>query len=636
MEKVGSRLRILALLVLLMFAALTARLWFLQVLATTEFTSRARDNSVRFVHSDALRGRIVDANGEPIVMNQLSNEVRIVEDELVASGRTEEVIYRLSQLLEVPVGEIQAELESNKYLPFQPKPIAEFVDPKAYAYISEHPAEFPGVEVAETAVRKYPNGRTAAHILGSLSLINKEELENPRFSRYGVNDVVGRGGLEQVYERWLRGKKGEQKYIVNADGEVLRALGKVDAVPGHDVHLAVDLDIQQIAEEELRLGMERARTLTTSDGFLLKATAGVALVLDPDDGGVEAMVSVPSFDPRWSIVGTTKEQAKYLANEELSPMLNRATQGDFFPGSTFKPMSGLAAVKAGFATLGGYYRCTTEYTHPGDESGASFGNWKPADSTISFAQALVESCDTWFYTFGSDFYFHWLNNQLSKDGELMQMLFREWGFGSPTGIDLPGEFDGFVPTAEWATTRRDLFPDSVWIPAGNILSMIGSSYFQSTPLQLARAYMAIANRGHLCRPHLADQIVSADGEIVRRISGKCDKRLPGYTEAQLGYVHQALLGVTERGTAACAFAGFPLSEIPVGGKTGTAENVPKQDTSWFAAIVGPVEDPDHVIVAMVEQGGFGSQTAAPIVRRIVERIYGLEPNPVGCASVEAD
>jgi penicillin-binding protein 2 len=627
----------LALLVLVMFAALTTRLWFLQVLATTDFAARAQENQLRFVDTDALRGRILDANGDPIVLNQLSRQVRVSMDALVTSGRAEQVIYSLAQVLDMPVQEITAQLESNKYLPYQPKPIADFIDPAAEAFIEEHPERFPGVEVVEASVRQYPEGRTAAHILGTLGLINGDELESPRFDGYGINDLVGRGGLEQTYERWLHGEKGEQKFIVNADGEVLRRLGSVPAKDGNDVQLALDLEVQRIVEEELRLGMEQARGLTDSDGFALKASAGVVVILDPDDGGVEAMVSVPSFDPRWNVEEPTKEQNKYLHNEDLAPLLNRATQGDFYPGSTFKAVSGLAAVKAGFATLSGYYPCDAEYVHPGDESGASFENWRPSDGPpIQFAQALVESCDTWFYTFGSEFYFHWLNNQLAKDAELMQKLFREWGFGTPTGIDVPLESDGFVPTAEWATTRRDLFEDGVWIPGGNILSMIGSTYLQSTPLQLARAYMAIANRGQLCRPHLADQIADADGNVVKKISGKCDKRVPGYTEEQLAYVHQALLGVTERGTAACAFGGFPLSEIPVAGKTGTAENGSKQDTSWFASIVGPANDPDHVIVAMVEQGGFGSQTAAPIVRRIVERIYGLVPNNVGCGAAEQD
>ena len=635
MEKIDSRLRLLAVLVLLMFAALSTRLWFLQVLASADFTSRARENSVRFVETETRRGRILAADGEPLVQNQVSVQVRVVLDDLVASGRQEEVILDLSELLDVPVADITAALQSNKYFPYQPKPVADFVAPEIEAYIEEHPQRFPGVEVVETAVREYPEGRLAAHILGGLSLITADELESGRFRSYGLNDLVGRGGLEEVYERWLRGEKGQQKYIVNAEGEVIRTLGSVEPVPGHDVRLALDLDVQRIAEEELALGMQNARELTDSDGVPLKATAGVVVILDPNDGGVEAMVSFPSFDPRWAVEGMTAKQERYLQNDKFAPLLNRAAGGEFFPGSTFKVVSGLAAVKAGFATLSGYYPCTTTYRHADDET-SEFTNWKPSNTSLQFHQALVESCDTWFYTFGSQFYFHWVNNQLAKDGELMQKLFREWGFGQPTGIDLPFEEDGFIATAEWAEDNPDVFYRGVWQPGGNILSMIGSDFFKATPLQIARAYMAIANRGQMCRPHLVDRIETTDGEVVRRIAGKCDRQLPGYSESELAYVHDALMDVTSRGTAACAFAGFPLSSIPVGGKTGTAENGQKQDTSWFASIVGPMDDPDHVIVAMVEQGGFGSQTAAPIVRRIVERMYGLEPNNVGCGTTEQD
>ncbi|HEX6131976.1 MAG TPA: penicillin-binding protein 2 [Actinomycetota bacterium] len=636
MEKVGARLRVLALLVAVMFVALTARLWFLQVLATTEFKQQARDNGVRFVYSDALRGRIETADGIDLVVNQPSLEVRVIRDDLVASGQAEEVLYRLSELLDVPVRDIRMRLEDPKYYAYQPKPVAEFVDERAYAYIAEHPQLFPGVDVETTYVRSYPLGRTAAHLVGTLNQITGEELQDPRFRGYGTSDLVGRSGLEQVYERWLRGEKGVRKFIVNADGETIRAGAEIPPEPGHDLVLALDSEIQAAAEEELRAGMDRARQLTDSDGNLLKATSGVVVVLDPDTGGVEAMVSLPSYDPAWYVRGLTKQQRKYLENEALAALLNRAMQGRFFPGSTFKAVSGLAAVKAGFASLSSYYPCTTSYVHPGDESGTEFSNWEPANTSMNLSQALVTSCDTWFYTFGSAFFNHWRNNQLGDGAELMQKLFREWGFGGKTGVDLPAEGAGFVGDVAWAEgDGAALFPDG-WVPGGNILSMIGSSYLQATPLQLARGYMAIANRGRMCRPHVVDSIVDADGAVARKIGGRCDKRLPGYTEAQLRYVHEALLGVTRYGTAACAFAGFPLDEIPVAGKTGTAEVPGDQDTSWFASIVGPLEDPDHIVVAMVEEGGFGSQTAAPIVRRVVERIYGLEPGVVGCTAERED
>jgi penicillin-binding protein 2 len=637
MDRVAGRLRMLALLVALMFVALTTRLWFLQVLATDDFTKAARSNSVRFVPSDALRGNVYTDDGFPLVKNQLSLEVRVIPEELARSGRSEEVLYELAQLLDRPVRDIRMALEDKRYYDYQPKPVAEFVDEEAWFYISEHPREFPGVEVVQASVREYPQARTAAHILGSLNQIQAEELEDPRFKNYGTSDLVGRSGLEQTYERWLRGTKGLQKFIVNSNNETIRALARLEPEPGHDLHLTMNLDIQQAAEEELRAGMERARQLTDSSGRPLQADGGVAIVLDAKDGGVKAMASVPSFDPAWYVRGLTRSEQKYVRNDDLAPLLNRATQAGYFPGSTFKSITALTAVNDGIASLSGSYPCTATYVHPSDESGASFSNWTTANlGYMSIAESLRISCDTVYYGFGSDYYFKWRNAQLGAEGEAMQQSLREWGFGSPTGIDQPQEGSGLVPDAAWAAERPELFENGTWIPAGNILTMIGSSYMQATPLQLARSYQTIASDGRLCRPRLVDTIVDADGNVVKEIPDRCERRLPGYTKAQFDYIHRALLSVTSSGTAACAFSGFPLSQIPVAGKTGTAEWVPRQDISWFASIVGPVDDPDYVVVAMVEQGGFGSQTAAPIVRHIVERIYGLEETGPGVCGNRED
>lgn len=624
MERSATRLKVFALLLVLMFLALTTRLWFLQVLASADFTRQARDNSVRFVNTDALRGNVYTADGEPLIVNQKSLEVRVVPDDLRASGQGEEVLFRLSKLLDLPVRELVDDLDDPRYFPYQPKPVAEFVSEEIRAYIEEHPSQFPGVQVVPTSVRHYPQGRIAAHLVGSINLIEETELEDPKFKSYGPSDLVGRSGLEKIYERWLRGTKGTQKFIVNSNNETIRALDAVPPQEGNDLHLALDLDVQLAAEEELRLGMERARLQRDSSGNLLKAEAGVALVLDAQTGGVEAMVSVPSFDPSWYVSGLTKAQTSYLFDSPLAPSINRATQLGYFPGSTFKSVSALAAVKEGVASLSGSYLCSSTYTHPQDTSGAKFSNWQPSDRYMSIAEALRVSCDTVFYRFGSDFFYRYQQDPLGDSGEVMQRAIREWGFGSPTGIDLPSEAAGLVPDAAWAAENPQLFEEGRWIPGGNILTMIGSSYMQATPLQLARAYMAIGNDGHLCRPHLVDRIVDADGEVVRQIPTKCEKRIP-YSKDQLDYVHRALLSVTQSGTAACAFSGFPHAQVPVAGKTGTAEWIPKpQDISWFAAIVGPVDNPDHVVVVMVEQGGFGAQTAAPIARHIIERMYGLE------------
>jgi penicillin-binding protein 2 len=628
-EKASSRLRILALVIAMMLVALSARLWYLQVLATSNYASAARLNSVRFVYTEPLRGLIYDDTGKQIVDNQLSLEVTVNRQAVGDQG--EVVMQRLSDLLDVPVAQLVKQLQSPKYLPIQPVPVAEFVD-EAVAYrIAETPEQFPGVEVRKVSVRSYPFERLAAHVLGYTGLITGDEYNQLKTKGYGLNDIVGRAGLEQTYESFLRGHKGKQKFIVNSDGDVIRALGAIPPTSGDDLHLTLDLRIQKAAETALRSGIARARLLHDSSGRSLRANAGVVIVMDTHTGGIRAMASVPSYDPSWYIRGLTRSQRAYLGNPDLAPSLNRAIQLGYTPGSTFKAITALTAVKEGIASLAGSYLCSTEYTHPGDTSGAVFTNWKVSNVYMSIHEALRQSCDTVFYKFGSDFYYRWVNDQLSPNSQLLQNDLRQWGFGRPTSVDLPAEAGGLVPDVAWAEANPQLFPDG-FVPGIDILTMIGSSYVTATPLQMAQAYAAIANGGHLCRPHVVDRITDADGKVVKKIAGKCNRTIP-YTQSQLQYIRSSLASVVSSGTAACPFAGFPLSQVNVAGKTGTAERGSPdfQDTSWFGAMVGPNADPDYVVITMVEQGGFGSQVAAPITRDVIERIEGLTDSPKpGC------
>jgi penicillin-binding protein 2 len=264
--------------------------------------------------------------------------------------------------------------------------------------------------------------------------------------------------------------------------------------------------------------------------------------------------------------------------------------------------------------------------HPGDESGASFSNWSSVDLPYqSVASLLTISCDTSFYAWGSDFWFKYLNNQLGANNEPLQRDLRQWGFQHPTGLDLPGEAGGLIPDAAWGDdpAQKDILPDG-WVPGGDILLMIGSGYVTVTPLQLANAYATLANDGKICEPHVVDQIVDDTGETVKKVSGHCGEHTVPYTQEQLDYIMGALTQVPISGTARTAFSGFPLDEYPIAGKTGTAfRGYPFQDTSWFAGVV-PANDPQYVVVAMVEQAGFGSDVAAPIVRKVIEGIYGIE------------
>ena len=609
MERSGSRLKILAFVVAFMFVALSTRLWFLQVLAGPQHDRAARDNSLRTVATDALRGDIVDSEGRRLVHNRISLEVRINRDEL--GDQAEATLANLSEILGVPAQELGQRLNTKLYYSYQPVPVAEFVPEEVYFKIREEPEKFKGVEVVEQSVRSYPQGLLGAHLVGWVGQINAEELGDPGFAGYGPSDLVGKSGVEATYERWLRGTPGEERFLVNSDGEVLREFDPKPAEPGHDLRLSLDLDVQRIVEDELAAGIQRARTVfDESTGTNLAANAGAVVVIDPRTGGIVAMASWPTFRPSWFVRGLTEGERFKLFESKLAPMLNRATQITYGPGSTFKPFVALAALKEGQATLGGYYDCPAEYVHPGDESGTVFHNWDGHSSgSLSIAQGLKVSCDTQYYQWGSDFYF----KDAKTNQEELQRRVEQWGFGRPSGVDLPAEAAGTVPDQKYVNEHPSRYPDG-WIPGIDILLAIGAGEMKATPLQVAQAYAAIAS-GKLCRPHLVSRIEDGEGNVAKRIGGKC-RRIP-YSETELNYIREALRSVTTGGTASSVFA--PCS-LDVAGKTGTAERPPFQDTSWFAGIV-PAERPRYVVVATVEQGGFGAETAAPIVRNIMSRIY---------------
>jgi penicillin-binding protein 2 len=306
----------------------------------------------------------------------------------------------------------------------------------------------------------------------------------------------------------------------------------------------------------------------------------------------------------------------------------------YAPGSTFKPFIALAALKNGVVSPGSLTNCPAQWAYRLDPN-HPFNNWSTYDQGLmTIPEALQRSCDTVFYQWGGAFYDRWRSNQLGAGSEPLQHDLRGFGFGRPPGLDVPSESAGFIPTAAWKEQQSKQDPKNFpygWLPGDDILMSIGQGYVLTSPMQMATAYSAIANGGRLCEPHLAEQIQTSDGKRVHKIGSNC-RDLP-YTQQEIDLIQEGLRRVVApgSGTASAAFAGFPLSQVPVMGKTGTAERpgfttvagqTQSQDTSWFAAIVGPPGD-QHVIVAMVEQGGHGSTTAAPIVRSIIEDMYKL-------------
>jgi penicillin-binding protein 2 len=661
--KTGLRLKVLAVLVVGMFLALTTRLWFLQVLAYEQARDAAEGNSVRLVEQPAPRGRILDASGEELVTNRQSLVLTINGQDV--GDDKERVLLRLSEILEVPAAELGGRLDegASRYYSYTPIPVAVDVSWKIAAYVKEHPREFPGVDLVELPVRTYPLGNAAAHVLGYLGEIDQDKLEDPIFAGYEPGDMIGITGVEAVYEHELAGTPGLEKYLVNRFNERLRKIGSRPPESGHDVYLTLDADTQRLSEESLILGMRHARTLfDEATRRNLTANAGAVVVMNPDTGGIEAMVSYPSFQP--SLFTRRMSQAEYdrrFGEGKGEPLLNRAIAGLYPPGSTYKPWIGLSALErkreggdATIVTTNNTYPCPGSWTVPFDESNPDaiqyqFSNWTSANlGFMSVAGALVDSCDTIFYPMGYEYWklFYpppWDDGIAGNDDlparEPLQRDLRRAGFGVPTNVDLPGEFVGRVPDAEWKRTIHREFPNAFpfgqWVPGDFINMSIGQGDTLVTPLQLAAAFSALMHHeGRMCTPHVLDKVVDPDGGLVRGYGSRCGQRLP-FDIQHVRYVREALTGTVRSGTAAGAFGGFPFSRVWVAGKTGTAEvepSPPKQDYSWFAAMTEALGE-RHVIVVLVEQGGHGSTTAAPIARHIIEGVYGLEYSWTGVEEI---
>lgn len=607
----NRRLTTLQVVVVSMIAVLLCRLWYLQVPEGAAAKQAEASGSTREVSLPATRGRILDRNGKPLMTNVNSVVVTVDRQRLrqLGSRTRERVLTDLGRLLDrdpdaleaetVPCGAANAQPAPRCWngAPYQPVPVAWDVGSDVVLPLAERPKDFPGISVDARPVRSAPrrDGVNAAHLLGYLAPATDEEA-----SRDGLEpfDLVGRSGLERAYDKVLRGEHGVRRLELDALGRVIRTADVREPVPGHDLMTSVDARIQSVAERELRAAIRRARGIVdrvTDRRYV--ADSGSAVVLEADTGRVVAMASVPTYDPNlWRAGLTAGERAELLGQNSQAPLLFRATQGEYAPGSTFKPITAAAALRSGYAP-------STVLPCPGTMriGGRTFRNFDSLGyGALSFTDALAVSCDTFFYRIGIDLW------QRHGDPDLVgiRKQAKKFGFGQPTGIDLPGESGGALPT-------RPPYAGAAALVA------IGQADVVATPLQLAVAYGAIANGGTLWRPRIGTTVMRPDGSLVRDVPTERAGRLRvGADELRL--LRKALRKTTRTGTAAVPFDGFPLDRIPVASKTGTAEVAGKQTTSWFASF-----DEDYVVVMTVSQGGTGSGTSGPSVRRIWEALYDV-------------
>ncbi|MEA2686040.1 MAG: penicillin-binding protein 2, partial [Actinomycetota bacterium] len=618
------RLGILAVVVVSLFSALLARLWYLQVLAAPTYKEEAQLNSVRFVYTEAPRGRILDRNGKVLVGNRVVPTVVVDKSEL--GDKPDDVIRHLSALVKVPESVLRDRIEDLRYSPFKPIPVADDVPKEILIHIREHQDEYPGVQGVMLTKRAYPFGSLAAHVLGYVGEINDDEL-NPRKGKgYRPGDSIGKSGVELAYEDELRGQPQVEKLEVDAQGKVLRSLGDQPAVQGHDVRLTIDLDLQKVAEDALVQSLTAAQaTYDNESAKRFLAPAGSAVVIDPRDGSVLAMASFPTYNPADFVDGISVKTFTALQDPAGHyPLNNRVTQGLYAPASTFKLVTSIAGLETGLITPQYTVNDRGSFTI-GDPPVVLKNAFGEAFGYVNLASALTVSSDVFFYELGSRF----CPGQCRTS---IQETAKELGMGDFTDIELPFEASGRIPDEQ--TKKRlhasnpDAFPDPEWYTGDNLNLAIGQGDTVITPLQLVNAYATLANGGTVYAPHVGDAVLDVTGAEVRRVEPRVNSKtvIPPTVRDPVVAGFEGAVANT-KGTAAVAFTGFPLGQFPIAGKTGTAQVSGKQDTALFAAF-GPVEDPRYAVTVVMEEAGFGAAAAAPVARRIFDQVVGLPITPI--------
>jgi penicillin-binding protein 2 len=520
--------------------------------------------------------------------------------------------------------------------------VKEGIHPDQINYISERKDQFPGVQLVDSFIRQYPYGRAAAQLLGYVSEISQQQLRHAK-PGYRAGDKIGQTGIEAAFDSYLRGVPGQSKLRVDSLGNPRGTLTQTQLpAPGSPIRLTIDVRLQEAAQKALTLGIQRARA---SNCYGCWASNGGAIVaLDPKDGSVLALASAPTFDPS---VFSGRVTAQRLAKEGLTqataaaanfPSLNRAIDGQYPPGSTFKPVTALAAMQAGLIQPWSTLPCTGSYVSPEDKSVPKqvFSNWDPGVNTaMDLPTALAYSCDTYFYELGNRFF------TLPKErGHLLQLWAGRFGFGRATGLDVGPEAPGLLPTPEWreatftkATDKCCWRVDKLWKPGDSIQLAIGQKDLLVTPLQMARLYALIANGGKLVSPHVLLSVDQPGGAAPHPAPPQ--PQSTGVDPAALAVVRQGLVEATHAsfGTSTAVFGNFPTS---ISGKTGTAEKsvdpgdgiTRTYNQAWWCGY-GPSDNARLVVCAVIENGGHGGETAAPAALQVFEEFFHKKVATIG-------
>jgi penicillin-binding protein 2 len=594
--QLAFRVAVIGGVALVMFALIFFRLWYLQVLSGDKYEAQAQNNRERQIKVQAPRGEIVDRNGQELVANRNSLSIKVTPDKLPEGTAERRQVYRrLARLLNLNPRRLQGRVEAElKALPFSKPTVKQDVPWELVAYVLERQSRFPGVEPEREFLRRYPHETVGAHLFGQVGEVTETQLKDQRYNRVALGDRVGQAGIELEYDRFLRGINGAARVEVDANGNLTDTLRRREPKQGSQLRLSIDLDVQRVAQQALAGGTGR----------------GAVAVMNVDNGEVLALGSQPSFDPNIFTKPLSQKRLNALSSEALGkPLFNRAIQAGYPTGSTFKLVTATAALESGHITP------DTVLNDPGSLTvgGVKFEN---AGGVVHGALALRQAL-----TVSSDVFFYQLGQYMDEKGMPLQKWGRQLGIGRKTGIDLPAEEPGRMPSPQWRDRwYKQGLTDRPWSVGDNINLSVGQGDLLANPLQMAVAYAAIANGGRVLRPRLGLRIEDAAGRAIQQLDAPTARRLK-ISEANRNAILEGLHGAANGpgGTSTPVFEGFP---IPIAGKTGTAEHIGKADQSWYVALA-PYPNPKYVVAVTDEAGGFGADTAAPMARRILAELLDV-------------
>ncbi|MGE4588337.1 MAG: penicillin-binding protein 2 [Acidaminococcaceae bacterium] len=587
-KKYAYRLELLMLASMLIFAVLIGRMAYLQLYKGDYYYRLSEGNRIRAVKILAPRGIIYDCNGEELVKNEPGFVVSLLRTNKKPDMA---VINKLAAIIEVKPEQILEKIKQNEDS-YEPIRIKSNLTPAMVTKIEEQSGDLPGILLEMQSIRKYVNNELAVHVLGYVGEVSEYEISQGRNADLKVGSIVGKAGLERFYDNFLRGIDGSYREEVDVAGSVVQTLDELPPKPGHGLVLTIDAKLQRQVEKIVDEHLKFLR----SSGFAPNANAAAIIAIDPRNGAIKALVSRPAFNPNLFVNGISSKDWKAINDNPFDPMANKVISGEYPPGSTFKIVTGSAALETGKVTPQEMiFDSGKHWLIPmGNSEGEALG-W------INFHKALAASDNVYFYEMG---------NRVGID--VLKKYAAMFGFGKATGIDLFGENEGIIASPEY---KMKVF-DEDWYLGDTFNAAIGQGFNLATPIQLAVMLSAVANNGDIYKPHLVDKIVNDDGSLVKQIKPEKVGHLPVSAET-LELLQSALKAVAQEGGTAAQMANL---SVPVAGKTGTAENPHGKDHGLFVGYA-PADNPNLVVVAVVDQGGFGAVSAAPIVKQIFEYVF---------------